>query len=288
MVTQTAPRLDHVLGLSSTGFHRVAYADWGEAGNPACICVHGLTRTGRDFDALAEALTPNRRVLCPDVAGRGRSDWLASADSYTYQQHMADLTAVIARAGADGVDWVGTSMGGILGMLMAAQPNTPIRRLVLNDVGPFIPREALLRIGEYVGTDPQFPDFDAAVAYLRRVSAPFGELPEAHWHHLTRHCVRPDDGGYRLHYDPRIGAAFKDPDALADVDLWHVWDAIACPVLVVRGAESDLLTADTADEMRTRGPGAELVTVPETGHAPPLLSDAQIRPVADWLTARGP
>jgi len=289
MVTTTAPRLDRVLGLSQNGFHRVAYADWGDPGcREACVCVHGLTRSGRDFDALAAALTPHRRVLCPDVAGRGRSDWLASAEAYSYQQHLADLTAVIARTGTSAVDWVGTSMGGILGMLMAAQPNTPIRRLVINDVGPFIPRDALLRIREHVGVDPRFPDFEAAEAYMRRVSAPFGDLPDHHWRHLTRHCVRRDgSGGYRLHYDPRIGEAFRDPDEITDVDLWHVWDAIACPVLVVRGAESDLLTAETVTEMTRRGPSAEVVTVPETGHAPPLLSAEQIRPVVDWLTARG-
>ena len=279
-----------VLGASEAGFHRLAYTAWG-ASDAACgtaICVHGLTRTGRDFDALAAALAGTRHVLCPDMVGRGRSDWLPEGLDYGYGQYQNDLIALIARSGARTVDWIGTSMGGILGMLLAAKPGTPLRRLVLNDVGPFIPRAALQGLAAYVGKHPYFQDFEAAVAYMRAVHAGFGPLSESQWVHLTRHAVRPvPAGGYRLAYDPRIGAPFQDVEALDDVDLWAVWDAIECPVLVLRGAESPLLTAETAAAMTRRGPGlgpgVTLATVPETGHAPALMAADQIETIRGWL-----
>lgn len=248
------------------------------------VCVHGLTRTGRDFDVLAARLAADRHVTCPDVAGRGASDWLAAAEYHGYARAEADLTAVLAGMGARDVDWIGTSMGGLLGMLMAAKPKTPVRRLVLNDVGPFVPRDALLTITDYIGTDPHFPDFATAVAYTAAVHAGFGDLTDAQWHHLTRHAVRADpDQGYRLAYDPKIAAPFADRERIADVDLWSIWDAIACPVLVLRGAESPLLTAETVQGMQARGPGATVITVPGTAHAPALLDPDQVEPIRDWL-----
>lgn len=290
MLTKTGPRLDRMLGLSSHGFHSLAIAEWGTAHqHEVAICVHGLTRTGRDFDVLGEALSATHRVLCPDVAGRGNSGWLDSPDLYGYPQYMADANAVIARSRAAVVDWIGTSMGGLLGMMLAAQPKTPIRRLVINDVGPLVPAGALQRIAEYVGADPHFPDFQAALDYIKKVHAPFGRLSDAQWYHLAAHSVRPDDenGGYRLAYDPGIGKAFQDAEQIDDVDLWTVWDAVACPTLVIRGAESDLLSSETAEEMTRRGPSAELVEIPECGHAPALLDPDQVAIVTDWL-ARTP
>ncbi len=288
-LTANAPVRTNVLGLSGYGFHRLAVHIWparGQARHPDAICVHGLTRTGRDFDVLADALSAQRNVICPDVAGRGASDWLAAPDAYTNAQYMADLTAVIAHTGAATIDWVGTSMGGLLGIMLAAQPNTPIRRLVLNDVGPFVPRRALLALADYVGADPYFPDFDSAVAYLAGIHAGFGHLDRQHWRHLARHTVRPaESGGYRLAYDPAIGAPFADRAAIADIDLWHFWDALACPVLVLRGAESELLTAETVAEMQRHGPGADAITMPGAGHAPALLTPDQVEPVRAWLDA---
>jgi len=279
---------DSVLGQSGTAFHRIAYTDWGVPEAPAgtAICVHALTRNARDFDALAQALADRRRVICPDMPGRGRSDWLPAKVVYGYPQYLADAAVVIARSGARAVDWIGSSLGGILGMLLAAQPKTPIRRLVLNDVGPFIPRAALQHLSSYVGKDPWFRDFAAAVAYMRQVHAGFGNLSDSQWAHLARHAVRAvPDGGYRLAYDPRIGDAFADPASLEDVDLWAVWEAIACPVLVLRGAESGLLTAQTAADMTRRGPGARLVSIPDAGHAPALMAPDQIATIRDWLDA---
>lgn len=286
-MTAAAPRLASYLGLSAAGFHRLAFAEWVAPGaGRTVVCVHGLTRNGRDFDALAGALARDGlRVACPDVVGRGRSDRLADPAGYGYPQYLADMTALIARLDVPQVDWVGTSMGGLIGMLLAAQPNTPLRRLVVNDVGPFIPKASLVRIGTYVGRDPHFADLAAAEAYFREVHAPFGALTDAQWRHLTEHNVtRAEDSGYRLAYDPAIAAPFRT-DEPADLDLWSVWDAITIPVLVLRGAVSDLLLAETAAEMAARGPRARVVEIAGCGHAPALMDEAQIALVRDWLSA---
>lgn len=270
--------------LGAHGFHRVAYAEWGDPGNGrVLICVHGLTRNGRDFDTLAAALEGTYRIACPDVAGRGRSDWLADPDAYGYPQYCTDLTALIARMGVDAVDWVGTSMGGLIGMVMASMPNNPIRRLVLNDIGPFLPKAAVARIGDYAGETPDFAGLDEAAAYFARVNAPFGPLGPAQWRHLAEHSVRArNDGRLELKRDPAIGAAFAEREP-ADVDMWDVWERITCPVLVLRGADSDVLLAETAEEMRSRGPGAELRVFAGIGHAPALMADDQIAAIRDWL-----
>ncbi|MDH3473218.1 MAG: alpha/beta hydrolase [Rhodospirillales bacterium] len=283
-----SPRQGHYLGLSAGGFHRLAYSEWGAPGaERVAVCAHGLTRNGRDFDVLAAALAEEGlKVACPDVVGRGRSDRLSDPVGYGYPQYLADATALIARLGVERLDWIGTSMGGLMGLMLAAQPETPIRRLVINDVGPFIPKAALRRIGGYVGRDPLFPDLAAAEAYFREVHAPFGRLTDLQWRHLTEHSVvpaaEPDGGGWRLAYDPAIGLPFQDPE-LEDVDLWPLWDAIAIPVLVLRGAASDLLLPETAAEMAGRGPKAEVVEIPGCGHAPALMDAAQMRVVKEWL-----
>ena len=293
-MTQAPPRSGQVLGLSAGGFHRIAFHDWGPerdgegmvSGRPV-LCLHGLTRNGRDFDALAAALAATgRRAVAPDVVGRGRSDWLADPAGYGYPQYLADMAPIIARLDAATVDWVGTSMGGLIGMMLAAQPNSPIARLVINDVGPFIPKAAIERIGTYVGQAPHFADLEALEAYLRRVHAPFGPLSDAQWRHLATHSARPDGEGFRLAYDPGIAEAFKA--ALDDVDLWSLWDRIAVPVLVLRGAQSDLLSPETAAEMAARGPKAQVVEISGCGHAPMLMDPAQIAIVRDWLVAGAP
>ncbi|HEY0523660.1 MAG TPA: alpha/beta hydrolase [Stellaceae bacterium] len=268
------------------GFHRVAYAEWpGPPGAPTLVCVHGLTRNGRDFDPLARALSERYRVICPDVAGRGRSDWLAVPGDYGYPLYLADMAALLARLDVESVDWVGTSMGGLIGMMLAAQPGNPIRRLVLNDVGPFLPKAALERIGSYVGKDPHFPDIAALEEYLRRIHAPFGPLTAEQWRHLAEHGWRhlPDGSGVGLAYDPHIGDAFQGE--MKDVDLWPMWDAMRCPTLVIRGAESDLLRAEDAAAMTQRGPRATLAEFPGIGHAPALMAADQIAAVRDFLAA---
>lgn len=273
------------LSLGAHGFHRIVYSEWGAHDNArTVVCVHGLTRNGHDFDMLCERLQADFRLVCPDLPGRGRSHWLPVPDEYRPPVYLADMASLIARLDVEEVDWIGTSLGGLLGMMLAAQPNSPIRKLVLNDIGAFVHKEALQRIAGYVGTDPLFPDLAALEAYLREVHAPFGPLTDAQWRHLARHSARhdPQEEGVRLHYDPGLAAPFKE-GFKDDVDLWPVWERVSCPVLILRGADSDILTAETAEEMLTRGPAAELIAVPGVGHAPMLMEDAQIAPVREWL-----
>ncbi len=273
-----------VLGMGSKGFHRLAYAAWGAPESPrVLVCAHGLTRNGRDFDFLAAALEDRYRVLCPDVLGRGGSDRAATPQDYANRQYVADALPLLARESAAEVDWLGTSMGGLMGMIAAAMPGTPVRRLILNDIGPWIPKAALERIAGYVGKDPHFADIEAVERYHRDVHASFGDLSDAQWRHLALHNARPlPGGGFGLAYDPAIGDAFR-ANPIVDIDLWALWDSIACPVLVLRGAQSDLLTREVAQEMTRRGPKAALVEFAGCGHAPALMSPEQIGVVRDWL-----
>ncbi len=284
-LTSTAPRRGEMLGLSPHGFHRVVYWEWGASDNPrVAICVHGLARNGRDFDVLGEVLATTHRVIAVDMPGRGESDWLADPNDYAFPTYLTTLTALIARTGAASVDWIGTSMGGLLGMVAAAQPKSPVSRLVVNDVGPAIEAAALARIGGYVGQAPAFDSFDAIERYLREISAPFGPLTDAQWRWITETNVRrAPDGCWRMAYDPGIAVPFKSSPA--PPDLWSVWDAIRCPTLVLHGVESDLLSAATAAQMAARGPRAAVVDVAGVGHAPMLLDDAQIAPVLAFLRA---
>jgi pimeloyl-ACP methyl ester carboxylesterase len=282
MLTLATPRERAIRSLSPHGFHRVVYYEWGAPANPrVAICVHGLTRSGRDFDVLAEALSATHRVLAVDMPGRGRSEWLAHKLDYAFPTYLTTLTALMAASGAETVDWVGTSMGGLLGMVMAAQPGSPIARLVINDVGPAIEADALARIGAYVGSDPAFDDWPAFRAYVRAIS-PFGPLSEAQWDHLTRHIgAKRPDGRIGFVYDPGIAEPFRAQPAPAS--LWPLWDSIRCPTLLLRGAESDLLAHSTALEMTARGPRPRLVEFAGVGHAPSLLVDEQVAPVVAFL-----
>jgi pimeloyl-ACP methyl ester carboxylesterase len=273
------------LGLSPAGFHRIAYTEWGDpTTSRVIVCCHGLTRNGRDFDALASELAREARVICPDIVGRGSSAWLRDPAHYGYPQYCADMSALIARLDVAELDWVGTSMGGLIGMTLAAQAGTPIRRLVINDVGPFVPKAALLRIADYVGLDNRFSSLTAIQTHLKKVLAPFGPLTEAQWQHIVAYGHRRrEDGTFGLAYDPAIAVNVKM--AVQDWDLWTLWDRISVPTLVLRGAESDLLLPDTAEEMTRRGPRAKLVTWPGMGHAPALMAEDQIDVVKEWLTA---
>src|SRR5436309_3009528 len=238
--------------LANGSFHRIAYTDWGNLSNPhVVVCVHGLSRNSRDFDFLAAALTPECRVVCMDVAGRGDSEWLEDKSYYSFATYQSDAAAMLARACAPRIDWVGTSMGGLIGMLLAARPGSPIRRLVLNDVGPLIPWGALLRLKGYITRGKRFTSLDEVELYLREVCASFGPLTDAQWRHLARHGARlSSEGEYQLTYDPKIGDGLHghvDPEfplgpaLLRGLDLWNIWSKLAIPPLVLSGAESDVL-----------------------------------------------
>jgi pimeloyl-ACP methyl ester carboxylesterase len=262
----------------------LGYADWGApAAGRVAVCVHGLTRNARDFDPIAEALAGRGyRVIAVDVVGRGRSSWLPDPKGYVVPQYVGHLSRFLALMGLRGVDWIGTSMGGIIGMGLAAGDETPIGRLVLNDIGPFVPREALVNIQTYLGLDLGFSSLEEVEQHLRMVHSGFGRLEDHQWRHLAEHGSRRDERGWRLHYDPAIRTPYADLTG-ADIDLWPIWDKIACPTLVLRGAESTLLTEATAQEMQNRGPKATLVTIPEAGHAPALMAAEQIQTILRWL-----
>ncbi|MGG5808160.1 alpha/beta fold hydrolase [Falsiroseomonas sp. CW058] len=277
-------RRGHLRYLLGGGFHGLAWTEWGPTGGAPVICVHGLTRNGRDFDALAAALAARgRRVFCPDLPGRGGSDWLAPPALYSPPSYVIALAHLLARI--DGpVDWVGTSLGGICGMMVAAGQGQPIRRLVLNDIGSRIPTAALGRIAAYVRTQFAFDDLPALEAHLRQVHAPFGRLTDAQWRHLAETGARTlPDGRLAPHYDPAIADPFEN-SATGEVDLSAVWSRVAVPTLLLRGADSDVLEAEVAAEMAMR-PAVRLVTLPGIGHAPALMDPAQITLVEGFLSA---
>ena len=273
------PRNQETLYWLEGAFHRLAFATWGNPAAEPVLCVHGLTRTGRDFDTLAQALSDRFLVICPDLPGRGRSAWLPRGELYqppTYVLALSHLLAAIGRP----VRWVGTSLGGICGMLAAASSGAPITRMVLNDIGPFVPEAALARIRDYVGKLPVFADIDAVSAYLRRVHAPFGPLTDAQWLHLAHSGSRTlPDGTLTLHYDPAIAAPMQAGPVQA-LDLWPLWDRIDVPTLVLRGAESDLLLPET---MLRMGEKAATHTVPDCGHAPALMDHVTIDVLRNFL-----
>jgi pimeloyl-ACP methyl ester carboxylesterase len=265
------------------GDYGLSYADWGSPDAArTIICVHGLTRNGRDFDHLATVLQDHARVICPDMVGRGMSDPLRDPEQYALPTYVAHMLQLLDQLQLRQVDWVGTSMGGLIGMGVAAS-GAPIRRLVLNDIGPFIPKAALERINTHLGLSLSFASLKALEAHLREIHAGFGPLSDAEWRHLAEHSAsRREDGTFRLSYDQRLAEPMKR-GPLADVDLWPVWDQVRCPVLVLRGTQSELLLAATAEEMTRRGPGAEVVEIDGTGHAPALMAKDQIAIVRDWL-----
>ena len=301
-----------LLSLGPTGFHRIAYTDWGARdASHIAICVHGLSRNSRDFDFLARALQSSCRVVCMDVVGRGESEWLADSSAYNFDTYTADAAALIARVtaprgeswlqalqrrfgrakpGAQRLDWVGTSMGGLIGLLLAAKRGSPIRRLVLNDVGPLVPWQGLLRLGGHMAPAKPFATREEAEAHLREACSHFGLDSEAQWEHVLVNGIEEIPDGFALRYDPALAAPRRSPDPglpmglnfARGIDLWHVWDAIDCPVLVLRGARSDVLLPDTVERMRSRS-NVRVVEFADVGHAPALMNAEQTAVVRDFL-----
>ncbi|MYM22485.1 alpha/beta fold hydrolase [Duganella sp. FT135W] len=286
-------KIKSVQCLSLAGLHRMSYKEWGDESNPnVLVCVHGVTRVADDFDNMARALANDYRVIAPDIVGRGRSDWLKNPQLYRIPQYVSDIVTLLARVLPDAesqkVDWFGTSMGGLIGMGLASLPGNPIRKLVLNDIGPVLAPMAMQRIGDYIGQDLRFETFEAGAKFIRDVSLSFGEHTEAEWHKLAADVLRQDkDGKWVRHYDMGLALPFRSatPES-ADADqamLWAAYDAITCPTLLVRGADSDLLSPETAKLMTERGPKATLVEIPNVGHAPTFIHDDQIAIAKQFL-----
>ena len=296
------PTLEFVTCPDAHGGHRMAYWQWGQPDSVhVVLCVHGLTRQGRDFDVLAQALCQTAenaghpiRVVCPDVAGRGKSDWLQDPAGYQVPHYAADMLALLAQLKPATLDWVGTSMGGLIGMVVASLPEaTPfakVRRLVLNDVGPVIEWQALQRIGQYLGKTGEFDSEQQAADALWAIASSFGPHTPAQWLALSRPLLKPlGDGSGRLtlHYDPALAEPFKavTPEAAAQGEalLWHAYDQITAQTLLVRGAESDLLSRQTAQAMTERGPRARLIEFAGVGHAPTFVAPDQVQAVCSFL-----
>lgn len=266
----------------------MVYREWGDAMNPrVLVCVHGLTRQGRDFDTLARELCGEWRVVCPDVVGRGLSDHLADPMGYAIPAYVADMVTLLARLNADTVDWVGTSMGGLIGLGMASLPGSPVRRLVLNDVGPTIQPASLQRIGSYLGQPAHWKTLDEAADALWAISQGFGPHTREQWLALTEPQIVAHGDGFKPRYDPAIAVPFRaiTPEiaAAGEAMLWHSYDRIVCPTLLLRGAQSDLLSRETALAMTQRGPRAQLVEFEGVGHAPTLQAADQRAAIAAFL-----
>ena len=310
------PRLNYVScpGLAAAGTtpstdspqtpaHRMAYWEWNATGNPAhphvVLCVHGLTRQGRDFDTLARALSRHARVICPDVVGRGHSDWLADPAGYQIPVYAGDMLALLAHlhqeAPLQTLDWVGTSMGGLIGMAVCGHPAmplpVPVRRLVLNDVGPVLEWDALERIGQYLGAPVRFASVEEGAAALWNTSSSFGPHTPEQWLELSRPMLRRPEGSndWGMHYDPAIAGPFRslqrDAAAEGEAQLWQLYDQITAQTLLLRGAESDLLSSATAQAMAQRGPKPEVLEFAQVGHAPTLMASDQVAAVCDFLLA---
>jgi pimeloyl-ACP methyl ester carboxylesterase len=286
------PRLDHVLCLDPAGLHRMAYWEWWD-GNPdhrdhVVVCVHGLSRQGRDFDAMAQRLARRSRVVSVDIVGRGQSDWLADPMGYVVPTYVADMVTLMARLNAKTLDWVGTSMGGMIGMGFASRKGSPVRRMVINDVGPTLDPAGLARIGAYVGKAQDFATLEEAATYVQSISETFGPHSREQWIELTRWQVKQNvQGRYVPRSDPGIAAPFKaTTPAMAQMGeamLWAAWDAVKAKTLLVRGETSDLLHPSTAKAMTERGPKAALVTIQGVGHAPMFQHADQIDVVERFL-----
>ena len=300
----TEPVLHHVSCPDASGGHRMAYWQWGDAAAAhLVVCVHGLSRQGRDFDVLARALLARAaaqgqalRVVCPDVVGRGDSDWLKEPMGYQFPTYVGDMLTLLGtlaqQAPIARLDWVGTSMGGLIGLMLAGAPDVPLplpmRRLVLNDVGPVIEWQALQRIGQYLGKSGPFESVEAGAARLRELAPGFGPHTDAQWLALSRPMLRPaPQGGWRLHYDPAIAVPYaavtEESSAQGEALLWQLYDQVTAETLVLRGADSDLLSAATASAMQARGPRPRVLEFAGVGHAPTLVADDQVAAVCDFL-----
>lgn len=287
---QSAARQKSVQCLTTRGLHRMAYTEWGDPANPrVLVCAHGLSRQGRDFDTLAAAMAGDYRVVCPDVVGRGRSDWLADPMGYNVPAYVADMVTLIARLDATTVHWVGTSMGGLIGMGLASLPGSPLDKLVLNDVGPVIEWSSIQRIGSYLGLPARWPSEQAAAEALWAISQGFGPHSAEQWLALTRPQLKADGDGFISRYDPAIAVPFRhitaDLARAGEAMLWQTYDRIACRTLLLRGADSDLLSPATAQAMTERGPKPRLVSFAGVGHAPTLIAPDQVQAVREFLLA---
>ena len=288
--SNTKPRVGVANSISSKGFHNLVYRAWGERKEPGefedtvpVMCLHGLTRNSRDFDELAKSLSVDRRVICPDTVGRGHSDWLRAHEDYNIPQYNLDVAVIAARTNLVQYDIVGTSLGGLMGIILASMDRSPIRRLVVNDIAPEIPMVALQRLSHYLGENPLFDTLKETEAYIREKYSPIKPMNNKHWKAMTKHSSFKTEEGYRLAYDPSISENYRRYWLLMYFNIWEYWEKITCPVLVCRGTESDFLTEALMERMERELPHVEFIEFEGVGHTPSLNSKAQINPIQKWL-----
>jgi pimeloyl-ACP methyl ester carboxylesterase len=274
----------HVLSANQSGQHRIVYQDWGDENNPnVLICVHGLTRNSRDFDYLAKHLSTHYRIIAPDIVGRGQSDWLPDPPPYTLEQYINDMGTLLKELHINQVDWLGTSLGGLIGMAMAAAPHSPIKRLILNDIGPVIKKEAIAFLATNLEQTPHFGSLNELQGFLKRAYSAMGDLDQDFWEHMATydHRITPE-GRITRNFDPKITQSVGSLST-SDLALWDLWEKINCPILILHGELSMILTPPVCQEMLARNPQASLVTLPGVGHTPSLMTQAQMKVVSDWL-----
>lgn len=279
----------HILAPNKGGKHRIVYQDWGDENNPkVLICVHGLTRNSRDFDYLAHELSSEYRVIAPDIVGRGQSDWLTDSSMYTMEQYASDMVSLITSLKLKEVDWLGTSLGGLIGMTLASQPNTPIKRLILNDIGPVIKKEAIAYLATALSETPHFQSLDDLRGFLKEAYVTMGHMDPHHWEHMVTYDHRiTSEGKITRNFDPKI-TRWVTSMTNSDVAMWELFESIQCPILIIHGQESVILTSEICQEMLKRNPHASLITLPGVGHTPSLMPKAQIQVVEDWLSGEHP
>lgn len=277
-------RVNKVRCISRHGFHDMAYREWGQSdAENRVICVHGLTRNSRDFDQLATRLCHDSHVVCADLVGRGNSDWFNDPSDYNLLQYNMDMTVLTSKFGYDSVDWIGTSLGGLIGMSLAGMDKSPVRRLILNDIGPEIPYSALSRITRYAGTQRVFDTLEDFETHLRETLAPFGPMTDEDWARMAKTSSFKADDGYHAHHDPDIMQNFRRYFMFMHFNLWKFWDRIQCPVLILRGAESDFLPKSLLERMVSRLPQADYIEFEGVGHTPTLNAPVQIDPILEWM-----
>lgn len=273
-----------LLSIGRYGFHEIAYRDWGHRSTQETVlCVHGLTRNSHDFDVLASRLAGDRRVVCPDLVGRGASGWLSHPSEYHLLQYNLDATVLTARLGDKTYDWIGTSLGGLMGIALAGMRKSPIRRLIVNDIAPIVPMAALRRISSYIDSDATFDDLTQVKERLRDIYQDFGPMTDHDWAHMAQHSVQETAQGSVLGHDPAIMHNFRAYWLGVHFNLWSYWEAIDCPVLILRGTESDFLTERLLSEMLSRLPHADFLEFEDVGHTPTLNHESQIGLIVDWL-----
>jgi pimeloyl-ACP methyl ester carboxylesterase len=277
-------KTEFVTSTNSDSFHQLAYQDWGDTSSTETVfCLHGLTRNSHDFDPLARRLAKSRRVICPDTVGRGDSDWLSNPDDYHINQYNHDFTVLATKIACTKFDIIGSSLGGLMGMMLAGLKNSPVRRLIINDIAPEIPHGAKARVGSYLHVDPRFSNLEEVEAYLRQTLKPFKPMSESDWVHIATHSSRKTNADYRLAFDPDISINYVRYWSWKAFNLWNYWANITCPVLILRGKESDFLTESLLRKMLTILPKAKVIEFAGVGHMPSLKSQEQIDLILKWL-----